>query len=629
MDDIAISHPSFEAAGDYRLVFETIPHMVWATNAGGELEFCNRSCCDYLGRSLQEISGEGWQDVIHPTDLAACLEKWRRSLRSGARFDVEYRLRRHDGEYRWHHGRALPLRGARGTILRWFGTCTDIDDQVRAGQRLEEAVGERTAALLESESRFRSLLALSSDWYWEQDAQFRFTAITHASAAARALVPLRLGLKRWELGFINMTEADWAAHRRTLEAHLPFRDLVLCQRDEHGAKSWVSTSGEPIFAADGAFAGYRGIGRDITLQRRAEEALRESERRFQLFMDHSPAVAWIKDGALRYTYVSEPFLQKLKKTREELIGRSDLECWPEAAAEAVRRSWHNDQVVQREGRTLQATESAPVAPQGEIHHWLSTRFPLADGSGAVGVAGTAIDITERVEAESAARQHAEEVRALLDRLMAAQESERKRVSSELHDLIGQNLTALGIWLANIANALGGGGDEKTLAQVASMQRTVEKTIEAIRGVMGELRPPELDEYGLLPALRAYAAEFQARTSIRTSVECAGALRRLPGVVEVSLFRIVQEALTNAAKHSGGTAIRVRIERQPDRLRLCVEDDGRGFPEPLGARKSRRGGWGLPTIRERAEACGGFLRIEHPGRGTRLVVEVPASDAHAH
>jgi two-component system sensor histidine kinase UhpB len=478
---------------------------------------------------------------------------------------------------------------------------------------------------LTSEARFRSLLALSSDWYWEQDAQFRFTAIIHASADARALVPHRFGMTRWELGYVNMTEADWAEHRRMLEAHLPFRDLALCQLDADGKPIWVSTSGEPIFAADGSFAGYRGIGRDITLQRRVEEALRDSEQRFKAFMDHSPAIAWIKDSRLLYTYVSEPFLRKLARQRAELIGRSDLECWPDAP-EAGRNSWLTDQTVQRERRTVQTIDTEPL-PDGGVRHWLATKFPLTDDTGAVGVAGTAIDITERVEAENAALQHSGEVRALLDRLMSTQESERKRVTSELHDLIGQNLTALGIWLANVANSLGERGEERMRAQVGSMQRTVEETIEAIRGVMGELRPPELDEYGLLPALRAYAAEFQARTSIRTSVECSGALRRLPAAVETSLFRIVQEALTNAAKHSGGTAIRVRVEPQPHSLRLCVEDDGRGFAEPLGARKSRRGGWGLPTIRERAEACGGSLRIEHPERGTRLIVEVPAADAH--
>ncbi len=620
MTDTVLAPPPRDLADFYRQISETIPHMVWATRPTGEFEFCNATCAEYTGRSIDELSGDGWRESVHPEDLPECLAIWMRCLASGTPFDFRYRLRRYDGSFRWHQARALPLRDASGAILRWFGTCTDIDDQVRAGQRLEEAVEQRTAALLESEARFRSLLALSSDWYWEQDTEFRFTAITRASEENRPPLPKPIGKRRWDVGYFNMTDADWAAHRATLEAHQPFRDLVLCAIGTHGEPVWVSTSGEPIFSASGAFAGYRGIGRDITAQRRAEEALRKSEQRFQAFMDHSPVIAWIKDANLRYTYVSEPFLHRLGKKNDDLLGRSDLECWPQSP-EAGRRSWEHDRIVQRERTPLQSMESGPVPPTGTVHHWLSNKFPLPDDSGAIGVAGTAIDISERVEAEEAARLYADEVRALLDRLISTQETERKRVASELHDLIGQNLTALGIWLTNIANVLGS-RDEAIRRQVESMQRTVEQTIEAIRGVMSELRPVGLDEYGLVPALRSYASDFQARTSLRTTIECAVPIGRLAPQVEVSLFRIVQEALTNSAKHSGASTVRVVVERSAARVRIGVEDDGQGFADPVGARKTHRGGWGLPAIRERAEACGGKLRVEHLSRGVRLVVEVP-------
>jgi PAS domain S-box-containing protein len=346
-------------------------------------------------------------------------------------------------------------------------------------------------------------------------------------------------------------------------------------------------------------------------------------------MNHSPAIAWVKDAALRYTYVSEPFLSKLDKKPAELLGRGDLEVWTghPGAREAAAKTRENDLRVQRSGVPLQAIESGGPRPDGGARHWLSTKFPLPDATGAIGVAGTAIDITERFEAETAARQHSEEVRALLDRLMSAQELERQRLATELHDLIGQNLTALGIWLSNLANSLSAREGLQITAQVAGMRRTVEQTVEAIRGVMSDLRPPALDEYGLLPALRTYASEFQAQTSLRTLVDATGTLTRLPARIEVTLFRIVQEALTNAVKHSDATLVRILIEQSARLVCLSVEDDGRGFTEPVGARKSRRGGWGLPVIRERAEACGGAMRIEHRARGTRLVVEVPVPDAH--
>jgi PAS domain S-box-containing protein len=510
MQPTTMTGPAGETADYYRLDFETIPHIVWAAGPRGDLEFCNSWGCEYFGLSLAQLAEKGWRAVLHAEDLEECLQRWEWALRSGRMFDVGCRLRRADGEYRWHRARALPLRAAGGAVERWFGTCTDVDVQLRAG-RLEEAGGE--------------------------------------------------------IG-------------------------------------WASTSGEPVFDASGEFRGYRGVARDITAQRRAEEALRASEQRFQAYMDHSPAIAWMKDSQLRYRYVSEPFLRQLKKTREQVIGRTVVEIWPDAVA-----MLESDRIVQKERRPVQLIDSFAMAHDGALHDWLVSKFPLADETGAMGVGGVSLDITERIDAEKEARE-------LLDRLIAAQESERQRLAHELHDLIGQNLTALAISLANLP------GDD---AQIGRMRRTVEQTIEAIRGVMAGLRPPGLDEYGLLPALHAHAAEFQLRTGLRTSVEVRGFARRLAARVETALFRIVQEALTNAAKHSGAAAVQVLLEEADGALTVQVEDDGRGLVEPAQARRPGEGGWGLRAIRERAQACGGTMRIENAGRGARLVVEIPLHD----
>jgi PAS domain S-box-containing protein len=241
----------------------------------------------------------------------------------------------------------------------------------------------------DSEARFKSLLALSSDWYWEQDAQYRFTRVTHATEKGRDIFSQDpIGKTRWDGEVLNMSEADWAAHRATLEARLPFRDLVLCRRSPNGETTWASTSGEPAFGAAGEFLGYRGVARDITAQRRAEEALRASEQRFQAFMDHSPAIAWIKDAQLRYSYVSEPFLRQLKKKRSEVIGRTVVECWPDALS-----MFDSDRVVQRERRSLQVMDAFSLTDDGPMHHWVVSKFPFADETGAIGVAGVSLDIT--------------------------------------------------------------------------------------------------------------------------------------------------------------------------------------------------------------------------------------------
>jgi signal transduction histidine kinase len=203
----------------------------------------------------------------------------------------------------------------------------------------------------------------------------------------------------------------------------------------------------------------------------------------------------------------------------------------------------------------------------------------------------------------------------------AQEAERRRVADELHDLIGQNLTALGIDLQALKHRLQSGGDLIAGPRLDAMASLVETTIDSIRGVMTELRPAALEEFGLLPALRWHASVFAERTGIKVTTQATGPAVRLSRDAELAVFRIVQETLTNVAKHSGAANVKLVI-RYADGLSLSVEDDGRGFSETAGAGGAKRGGFGLTTMRERAEAYGGRLRIEFPGRGTRVVVEMP-------
>lgn len=489
------------------------------------------------------------------------------------------------------------------------------------GFDIDERVAER---LRESEQRFRRLLALSSDWYWEQNEDFVFTSVFAQTPKANERARAAVGKRRWEIPCLNMTDASWEAHRALLAARQPFHELELSRLDAAGEPLWVSTTGEPVFDAAGTFKGYRGIARDITDRRRAEHALRESEQRFQVFMDNLPAVAWVKDSAFRYTYLNSPFEKMVGKGPRQMMGRTDFEVdWPEGGGEITRRS---DLAVLQAQRPLQAIESG-LHPDGGVHHWLNVKFPLPDATGEPGVAGVAIDITERVNAQEEARRSSQQIKTLYVRLMATHESERRKLATGLHDLIGQNLTALGIDLAHLKAALSAAGHDLATSRIDSMAALLEQTIDSVRGVMAELRPPALEEYGLVPALHWYASVVAGRTGIEINVTAGKG--RLPRDMEVALFRIAQEAVTNALKHSQGRAVEIGVHIDERAVRLTVTDDGTGFADPVGARAAQRGGWGLPTMRERAVALGGTLRVEFPERGTRLVVEIPLTHADQH
>ena len=493
-------------------------------------------------------------------------------------------------------------------------TVSVIGSQI--GQFAQRAQAEQ--AMRESEARFRSLTALSSDYYWETDAHHRFKELVFGPHVL-PVVPAgaQLGKTRWEVPHVSPDENGWRAHRALLDARLPFSNFELSRTTPGGEARSYSVSGEPMFDETGVFVGYRGVGRETTERSRLEEALAESERRFRSFMNHAPALAWVKDASLRYTYINLPFEREHGRTARELVGRDDYTLFSAEVASAIRS---HDEEVRNGSGAVQTMRQIPQ-PNGAVTHWLTVKFPFADASGASGVAGLAIDVTARVEAEEKARRYGEDVRSLVNRLVQTQEAERRRVADELHDLIGQNLTALGIDLQSLKQRLQSGGDVIAGPRLDAMAALVETTIDAIRGVMTDLRPAALEEFGLVPALRWYASLFSERTGIKVTTQASGRVLRLSRDAELALFRIVQETLTNAAKHSGGTSVQISI-RYGDGVRLTVEDDGRGFADAARARSANGGGFGLTTMRERAEAHGGRLRVEFPDRGTRVVVEIP-------
>jgi PAS domain S-box-containing protein len=203
------------------------------------------------------------------------LQKWTAIRESGMPGELEARLRRFDGEYRWFLFRAEPLRDHLGNILKWYGSSTDIEDRKRAEE-----------ALRESEQRFRDYAETASDWFWETGPDHRLTRVSdHLNAIG--IVPSGVtGVSRWDIATdVELEPEKWRVHRAMHETHLPFRDFVYSTVSEGGSPVYVRSSGKPVFDRTGNFLGYRGTGTDVTATIRADHA-EERLRRAQAELAH-------------------------------------------------------------------------------------------------------------------------------------------------------------------------------------------------------------------------------------------------------------------------------------------------------------------------------------------------------
>jgi len=228
-------------------------------------------------------------------------------------------------------------------------------------------------------------------------------------------------------------------------------------------------------------------------------------------------------------------------------------------------------------------------------------------------------------AQQAERERLEELRAeLLRRTVRAQELERQRIAQELHDELGQTLTALGMGLRAIAG--NASKPEKVGAQARQLRRVVEEGISALQNLVSGLHPPQLDDFGLLPTLRWYVGEMRERFGLSATVSSQGDEADLPMDVRTVLYRVVQESLTNVIRHAETDKANVLVVFDGKEVRIRIEDTGCGFDLNDTLRQTRHPSWGLLGMIERAALIGGKCQIEsEPGRGTAVEVVVPLKE----
>ena len=382
-----------------------------------------------------------------------------------------------------------------------------------------------------------------------------------------------------------------------------------------GSRIWLSVNARAVRDEAGQILYYEGTAQNITARKEAERALRESEERYRELFENSKDALYVHDMNGAYTSVNRAAERLSGYAREELIGQQFVALLsPESEAlvrgllqrklEDANETTYEAEIITKEGRPI------PVE--------ISSRLIFANGV-AVGVQGCVRDISERKRALAAARTYSR-------RVIEAQEAERRRISRELHDQVGQILTAVKMNLHSLREKC---TSREVLASIQDNMEVIDEAVDQVRHLSVDLRPLLLDDFGLAVALRWYL-DRQAKgcaiaTEFTTSSLCED--DRFSSELETACFRIVQEAVTNVVRHARASCIRVTLERVGSDLILLISDDGVGFN--LSVLRNGAATLGLRGMEERVQALGGVITIDSaPSLGTEICARLPIRGAQS-
>jgi PAS domain S-box-containing protein len=363
------------------------------------------------------------------------------------------------------------------------------------------------------------------------------------------------------------------------------------------------------------------LAKAMSEQRQIEATLRQSKEHFRRLTKLSPVPVLIINRQGDIEYLNDRFLTTFGYNLDDI---PNLEAWWRCAYPDEHHrlkgmaNWRQaTEKAAREHTDIEPSESRVTCKDGTVR--IAEIFGTRIGNKNLVILQ---DITERKRAEAEIVRQSGQLRALGARLADVEETGREHLARELHDQVCQSLTALSLTLTLLQTQMPRKAAAKLRDRMAGAVALVEQIGETIRDVMAELRPPMLDDYGLLSALHWYGTEFSDKTGIGVDVQGQEAVPRLAAPVELALFRIVQEAMANVAKHARATEVVLTEAEDNGTVRLVIADNGVGFDQGRLGQPEGRHLWGLMTMSERAAAAGGRCRIEsQPGQGTRVMVEV--------
>jgi len=568
----------------------------------GTIEIWNPAAERLYGYRAQEVIGRPLEILAPPERLAELRSNLEHTRRGHRVVPYETERVRRDGVSIAVSVTDSPVVDGAGRVLGMSGIHRDIS----ARKQADDALRHLAAIVESSDDAIISTDEARVIRTWNPGAE-RLYGYTAAEAVGKNIDTLILAPGAQE-------DVDAVARRLARGAAVVRYEGTRVRKD--GSLVEVAGAASTMRNASGVLTGYTSIVRDVTLRKRTDEALRQSEAMFRLLTENATDIVsrHAPDGT--FIYVSPACRKLLDYDPQELVGRSPYEFIHPHDAGVASRSANvfdlpNDYAVTFRFRRKDGT-----------YVWFESlgRTIRGPATGAVTeIQAVSRDVTDRIRVERQLRTQGEELRALARHLESVREEEHTAIAREIHDGLGQALTALRLDLSWVARKLPD-ASAAVRQKIGAMVALADETIEAGRGLVAELRPPILDDLGLAPSLEWYVHRFAKRAGLRCEWDPGPPRLLVDGEVAVIAYRIVQEALTNVARHAQAKHIAVALGEQDGVLTVEVRDDGRGISDDE-ARSPRS--LGIVGMRERALVRGGALDVSRlPEGGTSVRLTIP-------
>jgi len=612
-----------EDARRYAEVIHSASDWVWETDAALRYTYFSANLEKLTSIVPASVIGKRRDEIADPSLER---EKWAEHaamLQSRKPFrDFVYRSTQVDGRFLWIKVSGTPIFAEDGEFSGYRGVATDVTSQLAAEQ-----------AIAESERRLRELFEVASDWFWETDADGRFTFLSAAWSQITGQNPAEfLGRPREEFGDRADDPEAWRQHLVALEARKPFRNFTYCLRSAAGASRWIRTTGVPVFDERGQFKGYRGAATDVTSE---VEALREAQsvyNRFAEAIENVPVGLVVHDADDRLVICNSVTRQYFPEASHFLVPGSTFEDFVRAQAE----SGDVPQAVGRVEEWLKNRMRRHRLPENVITQQYSTgrwiqiiERRMSDG----GTIGIRLDITELKKAEE----------------------ERVALEAQLHH--SQKLEALGTLAGGIAHDL-----NNTLVPVVALSKNIAKILDPMSRAHGQaslvyqaaLRATDLVKQIVAfsrkqaPEKRIIDLSAVARDTIKmmragipTTIKIETALSEVPSMIgdPSQLHQVILNLVTNAAQAIGAASgtISVAITPESEMLRLSVVDTGCGMDEATRIRifepffttkpVNEGTGLGMSVVHGIVMSHGGHIEVRSVlGSGSEIIVSLPTTHA---